>query len=236
MRALRTIRFWVLLLFVAFLAAIGIGTIVFAINVTQAPGLTPDERIGEEGVVWAGASFVVAVVAAVLALLAYGVASQRPSLRVWTRINDDHRGPDSKTVFHDEYVDDPKGTQFFFESFHWMDLGPKLWIRVFNDAGYSARSPAVSVEVIGFEVDARIVGKEQTGWKEAQPRSDPKAVAWMWDGGDSAIHGPRWFRALPHLDLKGIAPPANAGTASIRIEAVAEGDRTVQTITFATDP
>lgn len=186
-------RFWVLALFVGFLAAIGVGTLVFALRVPNQSGLTPDQTIAEEGVVWAGASFMVAVVAAVLALLAYAAASERPSLRLRTRINDDHHGAEGRIVQRDLSVEQSKGQAFFYEAFHWLDIGPKLWIRLYNDARFSARNPAVHVEVIGFAVDATIVGKEQTGWKEAQPLSGPAAVAWIWDGGDTAIHGPKWF-------------------------------------------
>ena len=235
MKALKTVRFWVLLLFVALLVGIGIGTIVVAVLLPKGPGLTTDEQIAEEGVVWAAASFVVAVVAAALAVFAYAVASQRPSLRILTTIKDNYREGE-RMVDREKEVNGSKGASLWFEDFEWVTNGAKLWIRVFNDASYSAHAPAVTVEVVGFKLDPKIVVADQDKWKEAQPRSSPEAAAWMWDGGDSAIHGPKWFRSLPYLDLKGVTPPDGTATASIRIEAVAEGARTVQVIKFARDP
>jgi hypothetical protein len=240
MRAFKSVRFWVLGLIAVCVLGVLLATVVAALGVLQAPNLSLDQRIAAEGVVGAEASFLVAVIAAIVALAAFALASERPSLRIWTRINDDHHAPDHTVIQREALVDRRKGRNFDLKEFHWDDLGPDLWIRVYNDAGFSARNPAVRVEASGFEVSKTIVGRTQYGWREAEPLRDPNAVAWTWDGGDRAIHGPKWFRALPSLKIKGLRPPAELPqknpVPTIRIEAVAEGGRTLQTITFNQGP
>jgi hypothetical protein len=232
MGLLRSSRFWALTIFTVILIALAGVTVFVGIGVwnTAPKDWNDDRKLAAEALVLTVSSLAATLIAAVLALAAFALASERPKLRLVVEIADDFL--DGEAV-----VQPPRqlaGTSRFAAStFHWDNLGPVLWIRIYNDKGFSARNPAVRVEAIGFRLNAgaRRVDLNQNGWAYEDPVAVAGTSAWIWDGMDKAIHGPRWFRPLPPLRLVGLSPTVNV-ECSITIEGVAEGDQVTQTIRF----
>lgn len=232
MGLLRSSRFWALTVFTISLLVLAAVTVFVGIGVwnTAPTDWNEDRKLAAEALVLTASSLVATLIAAVLALAAFALASERPKLRLVVEIADD--------FLERETVQQPErrlagATNFNASTFHWDNLGPVLWIRLFNDKGFSARNPAVRVEAIGFRVNAgaRRVDLNQEGWAYEDPVAATGSVAWIWDGMEQAIHGPKWFRPLPPLRLVGLTPTVSV-ECSITIEGVAEGDQVTQTIRF----
>jgi hypothetical protein len=235
---LRSTRFWALTVFAVALVVLGALTVIVGIWVfnTAPQDWKPDRLLAAEGLVLTASSLVATLIAAILALAAFALASERPKLRLKIGIGDDYFDATMQLVLQDRR---PAGKRRLAASaFHWDNPGPVLWIRLYNDKGFSARNPAVRVETIGFRANAgeRKLALTQGEWKPADPISPGDSWAWIWDGA-GPIHGPRWFRDLPELHLEGLSPALNASKGrskkcSISIVAVAEGDQVTQTIRF----
>jgi hypothetical protein len=223
-RRLRVRQRWALVGFVVALVAglVGCGALAIA---TWTGSWEVDRRLAALAAIFAGGAVWVAIVAGIVAVVAYALASERPSLRIELRMP--HSQPDTPVLCFDPeeraYVKLLKFDQL------------TVRIRLHNTSDFSARNPAVRVETIGLEwrrEEAQTLdmdpppGYPRDGWEAVEPTHPDATAAYQWDGGlNNSIHGPNWFRDLPSLPLYGFAGVAGARHV-LHVEAVAEGDRT----------
>jgi hypothetical protein len=235
MRAWRRLRAAHRIVLVAFAAAFGAGLIASLVASQQVwiGSWRLSDRLAAVSAIASLAALYEAAMAGTLALVAYALASERPSLtaELWFR-----NSPMNKPVLPVD-ADDPSGIRFI--------LGDYLLftIRLRNTSAFSARNPAVRVELIGISHphwDRPIAPRyfETTKWMAVKPVSADATVAWVWNGGvDATIHGPDWFIDLPELDLGLPGFIGRPGEAyKVFVEAVAEGDRFRHTYDITVKP
>jgi hypothetical protein len=180
-------------------------------------GLT--DRLAALGALFTFGALWVAVIAAVVAVAAYQLASGRPQLKVAV-FTPDSQNP-NPWLYHPE---------------HGGELASILFtVRLYNVSQFSARNPAVRIELsgledVGVEAPFGIVAPFQVkdGWSMTECDPSAGTMTWVWIGGvDATIHGPRWFIDTPLLDLSECRwkPWERATDTTYRfwLEAVAEG-------------
>lgn len=206
------------LIFFAALLGLGVLATVVVAVVDWRSGWTQPDRIATLGAIFAASAVYIALVAGVIALVAYVVASERPNLRI-------------ELLF--TYSEPDKPELFFDPTFQPYRLGSggqlQFIIRLHNDSQYSARSPAVRVELFNIGPPGLQIGGQSGSlppWGTAAPTSDEVVggfgVVWL-AGANVTVHGPDWYIDLPPLSLanseliEGVNP-------RLAISAVAEGD------------
>lgn len=180
--------------------------------------LAPDlaSGIGLATLVLTGATLMLGVVAAGVAVLAYAVSTGSPELVVSVRFPFSEA---NRPVFMAVRTEDGYLTAQSFKQLRGE-------IRLQNDSQYSASSPAV---IVRLEQMGVIGGKESPGWVATQFANMIGVTAFQWDGGgEHPIHG-NSVRTLPALNLDplrtfGDEPP------SFEIEILADGYRRTVTI------
>jgi hypothetical protein len=201
---------------------IGIGTFVVACLVAAVliwkSALSLDQRLVALGDTLAACGLFLAIVASVVAVLAYRVSIQRPSLRATVEVDgglDDIElgleGPDSAGERRVARLPHP-GPQ---------SKSVPLVVRIENDSDWSARNVAVRLDFKGM----RGIGAPIDWSRAGTDATTGHTSALKWEGGaDYAIHG-NWTRELPALELAGVIvdPPLEA--CALLVDVVAEGFR-----------
>jgi hypothetical protein len=188
------------------------------------PGLSTTDAIALSAVLVGAATFVLAALAAVVALLAYRVTTQAPDLtpeiKFWfDAINQVIlvRGPaDGQAgipLIQERPHPDGSNTTLSFPQL-------RAWVRIRNQRLWSARQPALILHLNGMVLMGNpfIVRRH---WEISRTDSPGKAIALRWEG--TAIHGQE-VRDLPVLgleDLRGSGPDHP----EIVLEVFAEGFR-----------
>jgi len=198
------------------------------------------QNVAIEGLVASFSTFAVALLAGGIAIVALWFASRAPKLRLHTRVDLNYIDDAEKVILVPGQVQREAGV-VDSDSKSWLDVGPTLWITLYNQAECTAQRPSVRVQLIGFQINAQQILLTQAGWGGANV-SEGGVVTWIWSDGNVAIHGPDWFKSLPPLTLCGLRPDCSTGggiTATrscIQIDAVAEGARTTQVISVRPQP
>jgi len=174
------------------ISAVGLAAVAICLTIAGSSSDLPD-RAAEIGDVIAGATLVLAVVAAMVALLAYAVATGQPDLRIqldfpFSGINE----PSFKSTVDDNGIvkaDDFKQLT--------------CTVRVRNNSGYSAKNPMIILRLHDMAYAASLPGREE--WAVVQFASTRGVTIVQWDGGANySIHGGS-VRTLPALHLGGLS-------------------------------
>jgi hypothetical protein len=177
--------------------------------VNHPPAQYADE-LAELALITAGATFLLAAIAGIIAIAAYHVSIQEPDLRI--RISSPDGPMNTVSLTATLHQDDPGRADLPHGE---GKLPQRILIYVANFGKASARSPAVSATFVGFE-EVRPVRP----WVHPDPRYLNTA---QWDGGsDYAIHG-GWRRQLPSLQIAGGRVRVPAPDGGYAIDVVAEG-------------
>jgi len=188
------------------------------------PGLSTTDAIALSGVFIAGATFLLAALAALVALRAYQVSIQAPDLtpeiKFWFC-------PVNEVVLVRGPVDGQAGILLIQQRPHPDGSNTTLnfpqlraWVRVKNERLWSARQPAVILHLNGMVLTGNPFIVRQN-WEISRTDSPGKAIALRWEG--TAIHGEE-VRDLPVLGLEDLR---GSGTdhPEIVLEVFAEGFR-----------
>lgn len=216
---------WILglLLVACALTTIGAAAIVWTSSMTL------DQRIAGLAATFTVGAFTLAVLGAGVALLAYRVAVQRPSLVVHVSAPDFDDG----SIRVGFLKPDASGERRVVLLPGYRRHGETLALRISleNISDWSARNVAVRVDVRGMR---RLT--LPSGWTIAayHPDVTNEIVALQWEGGaDYAVHG-NWTRELPDVVLNDALVEANNDQSSMTVDVVAEGFR--QSWTFPIRP
>ncbi len=165
------------------------------------------EHASDQYVVVGAISTVVAVwlalIAAVVALMAYILADESPNLSVLLDGRPLDRGLDLLLA-------DPVDDRYQIAS------PPYLPFRLVNRSGFSARNPSVRVNF----TDAML--SNQLDWKITRRTGDDVSLQWS-GGGDVSVHG-HWEQNVPSVDLTGTDVWVRQSV-TLTVEVVAEGFR-----------
>ncbi len=185
-----------------------------------------DQRLGALGAIFTAGAFSLAVVGSVVALLAYGIAIQRPTLVAHITTPD----IEGQMIRVGLGRPDQFGERHIFQLPGYGRYGDTLSLRITveNTSDWSARNVAVRVDFRGIR---RV--PHSGGWDIADYHAavTNEIVALQWEGGaDYAIHG-HWPRTLPTIHLTDALLEAPGDDCAIIVDVVAEGFR--QSWTFA---
>jgi hypothetical protein len=203
-------------------AAVAI-TIVIAVILT-ALALTAKadlaDRMAEAAAIFAGATLLLAAIAAVVALLAYAVSTGPPDLLLKVEV------PESKpnTLAFESIIDPRSQLPAAERLFDWM-----LFLRNLN--GYSANNPAVIVRFhhMGFGRSSWRTSISEE-WVAIDTDDEEMIRAIQWDGGPSySIHG-NSVRRLPDIRMTNLWYRGDGIQPMITVEILAEGYKKVRSL------
>lgn len=183
-------------------------------------GGSGSDKLTEVADVIAGSTGMLAVIAALVALIAFAAATGTPTLELEINFKGGH-GPGVLRFTREANGQLAPGQDNLQQSDQLVAL-----IKLSNASRFSARNPAVRLELMGFQRLGSFQGVVyQLGdeWKEVRPSNPDAAWAVQWDGGSNlSIHGD-WARPLPELNLRGLYGIAGAEVHRIRFGVVADG-------------
>ena len=192
---------------VALLAVITLSVVVSSVEVFLSP-LNLSDKLAAETVVLTGAGFLLAVLAAVVAILAYRLAARQPKLELTAHLSDGlFGGPIVFLIAEDKSLPEPSEGELRRLS-SYGELPEPMWPREYDDlltlqigirnlSSYTARNPAVRIEFLGLYGDL----ESPVEWQVLKTTG---RVLVQWEGGaDYAVHG-NWTRQLPPLNLIGM--------------------------------
>jgi len=180
------------------------------------------DRLAAAGDVLVGATLLLAIIAALVALLAYAVSTGPPDLQISVRgqgaapnilsfRTDIQPGSYAEAQMLKGFLDAPVGR-----------TGRGI-ILLRNQSRYSANNPAVIVRFHNMGLRLRFC-EEMRGWVVVDDDAI-LASALQWDGGPTySIHG-HSTRRLPELDLKGLLILGSKGQPALTFEMLADGYR-----------
>jgi hypothetical protein len=201
-----------------------VGVVGGGIAVWQS-GLTLDQKLVALGDAFTIGAFTLAVIGAVIALLAYRLAIQRPKLLVHVKADDIPLGGTDELQGIDVVLARPdesgeRRVVRIVMSLRYTPTNLPLHISVENTSDWSARNVAVRVDFKGIR---RV--PHAGGWVVAAyhrfARSEITALQWE-GGADYAIHG-HWARDLPTLYLNDALLEAPGDDCAMVVDIVAEG-------------
>jgi hypothetical protein len=173
------------------------------------------DRLVEVGDILSGATLILTIVAALVAVLAYAVATGLPDLKVrvsfpFSRPNVPRFQASSVSGNGDIRVNEFKQVS--------------MTLSVSNESGYSARNPAVIVKLRGMAFLDQEVGRaKQQGWTVIGFVTTQGITEVQWDGGgDYSIHG-HSVRKLPELWLHQLRKVASWPDPVMEIQLLADG-------------
>lgn len=194
------------------LSAVVAVAVVWIIEVLSSSAHGFSDRLAEATVIIAGATLLLAFIAALLALLAYAVATGLPNLELQVRFEFSEL---NKPVFRAHVAENS-----WLEAERFKQTMGTISLRNIN--GYSARNPAVVVRLIGM---AFTTGDQvpSTEWVIIDFANTIGIKAVQWDGGPTfSIHG-HSVRRLPVLDLVRLQQIPPWGKPALAFELLADG-------------
>lgn len=201
------------------LAACAVGTVAVALFVWTS-SMTLDQRIAGIAATFTVGAFTLAVVGAAVALLAYGLALQRPRLLVRITTADFAAGIVRVGMLRPDETGERRVVLLPGYRRHGDTLA--LRISLENTSDWSARNVAVRVDFRGLR---RLTHAPSWTIAAYHPYVTNEIVALQWEGGaDYAVHG-NWTRELPDLHLNNAVVEAPGDKCSITADVVAEGFR-----------
>jgi hypothetical protein len=206
-------------------------TALVAAAVVLASGLTVDQKLVAMGDTFTIGAFTLAVIGAVVALMAYRLAIQRPVLGVRIDVPD----LDGQVIRVGLGRPDDTGERriFLLPGFGKHGNSVPVHISVENTSDWSARNTAVRVD---FEGVRGVIQPQD--WRIAAYHSDVtnEVIALQWEGGaDYAVHG-HWARDLPDLFLNEAVVQAPGQNCALVVDVVAEGFRKAWRFPIKTEP
>jgi hypothetical protein len=177
------------------------------------------DRLAAEGAIFSGAAVLLAVIASLVALMAYAVSTGSPDLQLriafpFSKLNE----PSFKAHIQ-------KNGVILADQFK-QTIGR---VSLHNTSRYSAVNPAVVVRFQGMAFTVN-TDREEGAWEMLEFRTSVGITAIQWDGGPQySIHGES-TRVLPALHLDRLMQFPGLGEANLVIELLAEGYRKVVTI------
>jgi hypothetical protein len=203
-----------LLLTICAIATVGAALLVWT------SALTLDQRIAGLGATFTVGAFMLAVLGAAVALLAYRLGLQRPRMVVHIATDNFEDG----TVHVGLDRPDEAGERRIrrLPGYRRNTEGLVLRVAVENTSDWSARNVAVRVDFNGMRRVPHAHGWSIAAYHQAVQN---EIVALQWEGGaDYAIHG-HWTREMPNLFLNDAVVEAPGEECSIVVDVVAEGFR-----------
>jgi hypothetical protein len=206
-------------LLAALLLVVGIATVSAALLVWTSSTLSTDQRILGLGDVFAGGTFVLALLAAAVGLLAYQIAVQRPTL-IPRIASDDVEG---STITVGLGPADSTGERAIVRTPGFGRHGEvvQLLVTIENTSNWSARNVSARVDLKSMR---RI--QHSGDWViAARDHMTEDITGLQWEGGANyAIHG-HSLRELPTLFLTTALIEAPGDSCAIVVDVVAEGFR-----------
>ena len=200
-------------------ATIMLVTVVFAVLMVSSSGSYAD-RLAAVGDVLVGATLLLAVIAAVVGLLAYAVSTGMPDLAVSVQFP---FSIPNNPLFDADIQQDVLDRENYnsFKAKNHKQVFATILLR--NDSGYSAKNPAVIVQLNGMAFSSPEPGQ---GWVVIDFASTMGVTAVQWDGGPTySIHGTS-IRRLPDLHLGNLQTfPMFGGPPFLMIQILADGYR-----------
>jgi hypothetical protein len=206
----------VIAFYAALLLVAGVAVVVIVFSVLSSSRPSFSERLAEVGDMLAGGTLALAAIAGLVALQAYGAATGLPRLQLQVRF------PFSE-VNHPVFLAEmPDSGSTILRARQYKQLDGELLVR--NLSGYSARNPAVVVQLNGMSIAPNPLLE---GWTTVNAVTTVGTIAMQWDGGPNySIHG----HSVRHifLVLQGLSgTDFPTGRWSLTIELLAEGYRRV---------
>ena len=200
------------------LAACAAGTVAVAALVWIS-SMTLDQRIAGIAATFTVGAFTLAVVGSAVALLAYGLALQRPKLLIHVATDDFEEG--AINVGLDRPDDAGERHIRRLAGYRRVPGAVRVRISVENTSEWSARNVSVRVDFKGIRNF-----KHPLEWTVAALHfTTGEVIGVQWEGGaDYAVHG-RWPRELPILDLQDAILEAPGDDCAMLVDVVAEGFR-----------
>lgn len=187
----------------------GLALMAWVIAVSLWPGVSFGDAVALDSLGAGLATVALAVVAGIVAVLAYAAATPQPQLEVEVAIGG--AGPPVDHIVLSVQRVHPGGARVDMQL-----LTAVITLR--NDTTFAARNPAVRISLHGLR--GRILGGGPHGWL---PRN-VECLSAQWDGGsDYWVHG-RWATQVPLLQVESYSlPDAVRGRFRMEIEFVADG-------------
>jgi len=192
--------------------------LVVLVVITTAPVVLLSGRsrgsVGDRAVligdVIAGSTWLLALIAALIALQAYAAATGLPDLKIQVWFNDSAK---NHPIFRLSRL--PDGT---IEKR--SPSGQTLLITLSNKSGYSARGPAVKICLHGMKCE---FVADKSEWTAIESASDGGVWVIQWDSGSEyAIHG-GFARQLPLVDLGRVYGFSDSEPPTMTVAVVADG-------------
>lgn len=173
------------------------------------------DRLAEIADVMSGATLLLTVVAALVALFAYAVATGLPELKV--RVGFEFSNPNSPSFTgHLAENGDIRADEF-------KQL--MMTVSISNEGNYSARNPAVNIRLRGMAFLGEPKHIQQGGWAVIGFVTTQGITEIQWDGGgDYSIHG-QSVRKLPTVWLSKLRKVARWPAPCIEVRLLADGYR-----------
>ena len=190
------------------------------------------DRMAETAVVIAGATLLLAIIAAVVALLAYAVSTGAPDIDMSIRLPLDGRPnnpefevkPGSTRHSNGQAIADAE--VFAVKAFNQL----VAMIQLCNRSRYSAVNPAVIVRLQAMMFTADSLAASSNHWVSVEFVNRFSIRAVQWDGGPwYPIHGDS-TRRLPDLRLNELRIIPEEGTPAFVFEILADGFRRTVTV------
>jgi hypothetical protein len=199
----------------ALLVAVAAGTAVWIALVLSSHAHSFSDRLAETGVIIAGATLVLALIAAVVAVMAYAAATGLPDLKL-------------RVSFPFSAVNRPRfkayaGEEGWLYAEGFKQITGTILLR--NESRYSAKNPAVTVRLDNLYVANSPEAPSLNGWIVIGFASTLGVTTVQWDGGPNySVHG-KSSRQLPPLNLQQLRYPVGRGPAGLWFELLADGYR-----------
>jgi hypothetical protein len=174
------------------------------------------DRLAEAGVIFAGGTLALALIAAVVAVMAYAAATGQPDLMLQV----DFPFSALNTPTFEARQKDEEG--WLYTADYKQGTGVIL---LSNESVYSAKNPAVTVRLQNLYARTDTAALRNAGWSIIGFANTVGVTAVQWDGGPNySVHG-KSVRQLPPLELRQLRYPVDRGPASLEFVLLADGYR-----------
>jgi hypothetical protein len=221
------------LVVIVLLLLVIVGTVA-AVVVWAAPIQGTSDELAAGAVVFAGATFALALIASGLAAIAYAESVRRPNLQVFAHLVQDARTgvlvgevpPPTflRTIGRPIVSTDLSGATALALPTSDSELLPPLWVNVVlrNRGDATARNVTVAVEILGLQVP--VVQRVPEGWFVINRDPSSQSISLQWEGGtDLAVHPGLARFVVPAPLYETAAVPGT--TVSVKTIAYADGSR-----------
>jgi hypothetical protein len=195
-------------------------TIKYAAQVVTHPkrSVSEADRLAKVSDIITLGTLVLALVAGIVAVLAYAAATGQPKLQVRIKFTDQP----FNEIFLEWHELERDGKSHMYVSTEDSKIIAYIWIR--NLKGYSARNPAIRVRLRSMARD-KGAARASPGWEAIEFETSGDILDMQWDGGTQySIHGDS-IRRLPDLSLTGLYYNLIQSKPVILFELLAEGYR-----------